>query len=385
MNNAKKIIQINPELFNIGKGTRRKRNSSKNISKVSKNPLLSPNIIKNRLLQKIREHKEISTNPISLKQSTLSSINTNNLSKSKVNDEWTDSMSYLQSLSLNKNKSSIPTVNLEIPNEFNIPYTTNNNVNNNTNTNNTNINNANTNANNNSYCLDNEVPYGILKGGFKPTYKTWNKTIKIHNNSIQQQNIPILEPPLIYHTKLNKLKEQLQQTIDKQDIVIKPNLITNLDTDLDIDTYIDTDIDKNTDKDIDKDIDKNIDKDIDKDIDKYIDKNTDIDILNNKQNITYIKNIKRRKFTLGRSKINHTISVLLKDNGTRKQFIKAHNDIKHTHMSEIKRYLREHNLIKVGSNAPNDILKKMYESAMLSGNIMNKTPDIMMHNLNALS
>ena len=54
-------------------------------------------------------------------------------------------------------------------------------------------------------------------------------------------------------------------------------------------------------------------------------------------------------------------------------------------MSEIKRYLREHNLIKVGSNAPNDILKKMYESAMLSGNIMNKTPDIMMHNLNALS
>ena len=49
-------------------------------------------------------------------------------------------------------------------------------------------------------------------------------------------------------------------------------------------------------------------------------------------------------------------------------------------MSDIKKYLREHNMIKVGSTAPNDVLRKMYENAMLSGELINTNTEILLHN-----
>ena len=49
-------------------------------------------------------------------------------------------------------------------------------------------------------------------------------------------------------------------------------------------------------------------------------------------------------------------------------------------MNDVKQYLREHNLIKIGSNAPNDVLRKMYESAMLAGEITNSNAETLLHN-----
>ena len=49
-------------------------------------------------------------------------------------------------------------------------------------------------------------------------------------------------------------------------------------------------------------------------------------------------------------------------------------------INDIKTYLREHNLIKIGSSAPNDVLRKLYESAMLAGEITNSNPEILLHN-----
>ena len=49
-------------------------------------------------------------------------------------------------------------------------------------------------------------------------------------------------------------------------------------------------------------------------------------------------------------------------------------------MNDVKLYLREHNLIKIGSNAPNDVLRKMYESAMLAGEITNSNAETLLHN-----
>ena len=49
-------------------------------------------------------------------------------------------------------------------------------------------------------------------------------------------------------------------------------------------------------------------------------------------------------------------------------------------MNDVKLYLREHNLIKIGSNAPNDVLRKMYESSMLAGEITNSNAETLLHN-----
>ena len=47
---------------------------------------------------------------------------------------------------------------------------------------------------------------------------------------------------------------------------------------------------------------------------------------------------------------------------------------------DIKNYLRKHNLIKIGSNAPNDVLRQIYEQSILAGNVNNKNNNNFLHN-----
>jgi hypothetical protein len=88
----------------------------------------------------------------------------------------------------------------------------------------------------------------------------------------------------------------------------------------------------------------------------------------------------KRKYTLGKSNLKKIVSVLVKDRGTRKQVLSAQKDLKKKSINDIKTYLRDHNLIKVGSNAPNDVLRKLYESAMLAGEITNSNSETLLYN-----
>lgn len=88
-----------------------------------------------------------------------------------------------------------------------------------------------------------------------------------------------------------------------------------------------------------------------------------------------------KKYTLGKSKLYRRVSVLLKDNTTRKNVIDAQKELKRKSIADVKRYLKDRGLLKAGSNAPNDVVRKTYESAMLTGDVINKNKETLIHNL----
>ena len=46
----------------------------------------------------------------------------------------------------------------------------------------------------------------------------------------------------------------------------------------------------------------------------------------------------------------------------------------------MKNYLKKHNLLKSGSHAPPNVIKKIYEQSLLSGDIKNSNKDNIIHN-----
>lgn len=86
----------------------------------------------------------------------------------------------------------------------------------------------------------------------------------------------------------------------------------------------------------------------------------------------------KRKYKLGKD--GKKISVLLKDNKTRKKIKSEIQDLKQKSIKEVRTFLQEKNMIKAGSIAPNNVLRKMYEDMYLTGNIENKNSENLIHN-----
>ena len=394
---SNKTISINPSLFSLGRTKTKKNKEGKTQSKAL--PIISPNVLKNKLLKRIKEHKQRETEDLDNNKKKLTPIiedikHQKNNEILNFSDEFNDSINYLQTLSKQKrindekknyeiqkqkqreelerrtvrNYHSIggtnisnPVINIDLPDELIQPTIQSSII-------------AEPYKINTSYKGDN-VPYGVLKGGLKPSYREWSKTQK--NNIVTNPNASLIiegsslaSEKTIRENRLNLLKEKLKQKLllEKADPLLNENLIKK--------PIVNEIL-----------LPQNISTTTSDQPQTILSESTLQQPENNQtggENIIATKHITKktikRKYTLGKSDIKRKVAVLIKDRGTRKKILTAQKDLKRRNINDIKEYLRYHNLIKAGSNAPNDVLRKLYEAAMLSGEITNNNSDTLIEN-----
>ena len=463
---TKKTIDINPDLFSTGSFSKTRKNKEKK-AKITQVPLISPNKLRDKLLKRIKEHKskeadtEIEIEPknqfkLQINSQGINATNTDIVDK--YSNEFNDSIEYLQTLSKQKkeqqakvlqektlqkqremlqrktlkrpltdspyqsqsqsqSQSTMPIVNLELPDELKEPLPM------------VQINTQNINPHSNTFHIrpPQDVPYGVLKGGSKPTYREYlhktqrnlvvnnpNSAVVIEGN-VKNQNNVLNER----EKRMNLLKEKMkknaqiqgqpnisslttttpttqilesralesQPLLHIQTPVFVPNNSNPLDNDIHLnlensgtmihDENVNTNNNNNT---------NNANNNNTNNTNNNTNNNNNNNNNNNTTTINgpmrrLIKKTIRRKYTLGKSKIKKSVAVLLKDRNTRKKVIDAQKGLKRKSMNDVKSYLREHNLIQLGSNAPNDVLRKMYESAMLTGEVTNNNKDTLLYNV----
>ena len=356
MTMTKKIIEFNPAFLSAGGSSKTKKNRAPRVA-----PLISPNVLRNRLLKRIKEHKkkELSLSGGKVNENLINnSILSNTVERNNSTNEFDDSFTFLEDLAkkkqqtsniLNKSIKHRPLFNkhppqtdihLDLPDELK-PETT------------FKVSPSShsplfptTNVSSYSAVGDN-VPYGILKGGSKPTFRDWNKTRK-NLEPITTIGAGMLENP---HTQ--KLKD-LQLKLNSKSSQQSPQLSEPI--------LLFPQVPVQPPK-------------------------VPLMVSGGKPHVKstplgkkLLKRTIRRKYTLGKSKLKKSVSILLKDRETRKNVLIAHRALKTVPLSDINVYLKKQNLIKIGSAAPADVVRQIYESALLAGEITNVNKDILLHN-----
>ena len=210
--------------------------------------------------------------------------------------------------------------------------------------------------------LSDDTPYGCLKGGKKPTFRLYNKTIK---NNLRFSGDDENNSDSLYSDRQTKLKE-LQNKHSKK-TSSQDNKKLNLNSN-NLGNEKDSDNDNN-----------------EGGGDGNGDGNGDGDENKNKHNLRKTK-IRRhlrktitKKFKLGKQPGN-IVGVLIKNNDTRKNIQKEHGLLKNKQLADVKKYLVEKNLIKIGSTAPPGVIRNIYEASMLAGEVENIGKGVGLHN-----
>jgi len=350
---TKKIIEFNPAFLGAGGSSKTKKNRAPRVA-----PLISPNVLRNRLLKRIKEHKkkELSLSGGKVSENTInSSILANAEERNNNLNEFDDSFTFLEDLAkkkqqtsniLNKSIKHRPLFNkhppqtniqLDLPDELkpettftvsppSVLFPT-------------------TSVSNNSGNGDN-VPYGILKGGNKPTFRDWNKTRK---NLEPIASIGAGIPENSHNQKLKDL--QLKLNAKSAPTLPPPQINSPV-----------------------------IIPQIQPPKAPLVVSGGKPQVKSNPPGKKLLKRTIRRKYTLGKSKLKKSVSILLKDRETRKNVLVAHRALKTVPLSDINVYLKKQNLIKIGSAAPADVVRQIYESALLAGEITNVNKDVLLHN-----
>lgn len=412
-----KKITVNPDLFNTSGSTRKNRGSSGEKKPKPVIPIqINENSLKKKFLNRIKEHKNKEKIESGLKSggSSQNEIKVKEQIANQTNDgdEFRDSLQYLSLLSKKKKEegvkkrnmatiqnktvknpysqpmSTIPHVELELPEELKEPIR----VTPETPVMNLNFDDSYKNYFNNpqiqqiqtqtqtrnppsppsnpvqpqymnSFQVEKEPPYGCLKNANKPTYRNWVRTKR---NIGDTYDTPQLEPTSNIHfspdpqNERQKRLEQLRKKM-KEDEIQKLNSYNNTISIPEKEQQMLNNPSTRPDSQ---------------------NKITEGGLANAEEpDKQYIKRTIKKKYTLGKSNVYRKVGILIKNNATRKKIINAQKDLKKKSIHDIKKYLVEHGLLKVGSNAPNNVLRKTYESAMLTGEVVNQNKDVLIHNL----
>jgi hypothetical protein len=386
---TKKTIQINPELFKIT-GNKTKKNRER--KELTLSPSVSPNNLKNKLLNRIKEHK---MNETKIAKPILSTNLTNSSSnESNYSDEFYGALDYLSEISKKKkiteakqrvlnnktlknnfssdsisNPSLNSNISLELPPELQEPIIQSSFVP------------QSNDVFNVNYKVPDDIPYGCLKNGKKKTYREWkemtsspgidlvrpptppkkNLGVFLEGATSQKTNTVISREERLEQIK-NKLKKlQDQETQEKQKSIED---FKNLER-----KFITPSVELGDIED---------DENPTESIEQLLKEREETK--ENENPKKYLKKTIKRKFTLGRSDKLRRVSVLIKDRQTRKNIINTQKDLKKTSITDVKKFLRQRGIIKVGSTCPADILRKTFESVMLTGEVTNVNKETLLHN-----
>jgi len=309
-----KKISINPDFFKISGSSMLRGGRRKKQKPIFNKKNLRPNDIKKKLIARIKAHQ---------KKEKEKLMEEKKKEQDTFKDEFKETLAYLEEMKKKKKKQKEKKKTLKKSKKEDKPtYNITPNIPIHTGKMDTHAeNDTSTDYKNDDALYGPEPPYGCLKGGSKPTWKQWNKTLKkdrvsekphINENKKLSFDISLNKNP-VFEDRQNKL-----QDLKSKFQIVEP--------------------------------------------------------INKKIRTRRI----RRKITLGKQ--NNKIGVLVKSKQTRKKIKNEVDVLKKKSIQDVKEYLRKHNLFKIGSNAPDYLVRSIYENAYLSGDIKNKNPEILLHN-----
>jgi len=240
-----------------------------------------------------------------------------------------------------------------------------------------------------------DVPYGCLKNGNKKTYREWKGITSFSSPNILPDLVRPPTPPkknlgvflegatqvqteqttnktISREERLEQIKNKLRKIEDLETSTKKKNIedFNRLEKEIVLSNTQTVSLDELPDFDENKQITPNV-EDLLKERQEKIEKETP------KQ---YLKKTVKRRFTLGKSDKLRRIAVLIKDRQTRKNIINTQKELKKISITDVRKYLRQHGIIKVGSTCPPDILRKTFESAVMTGEVTNTNKDTLLYN-----
>jgi hypothetical protein len=87
-----------------------------------------------------------------------------------------------------------------------------------------------------------------------------------------------------------------------------------------------------------------------------------------------------KKIKVGKNKRTRSVDVLIENIHTRKLNKEKFQLLKKTNITTIKNYLKNRQFIKIGSNAPNSLIRYMYENIKECGDVVNENKSNLIHN-----